>query len=83
MTILPLNAPATCTWSATPSGGYLRTVTPATRRTIWTITTIFADGAGDLTAVVDGTLSRSRAIARAVHHVGPNDVVIATHTVIR
>ena len=81
MTILPLNAPATCTWSATPSGGHLRTITPATRRTIWTITHITPRG--EQTAVLDGTLSRSRAIARAVLRVGPDDVIIATHSVVR
>jgi len=61
----------------------LRTITPPTRRTIWTITHLFADGMGDLTAVVDGTLTRSAAIARAASHIGPDDTVIATHSVIR
>jgi hypothetical protein len=59
------------------------TVLPPTRRTIWTITHLFADGLGDITAVVDGTLTRSQAIAQAAAHVGPNDTVIATHSVIR
>ena len=61
----------------------MRTLPAPTRRTIWTITHLFADGMGDLTAVVDGTLTRSAAIARAASHVGPNDTVIATHSVVR
>lgn len=80
LTALPINAPATTSWSASDTG--LRTITPTTRRTIWTITHLFADGMGDLTAVVDGTLTRSAAIARAAAHIAPNDVVIATHSVV-
>ena len=82
ITDLPSNAPATTSWSASATG-YLRTTTPTTRRTIWTITHLFADGMGDLTAVVDGTLTRSSAIARVVGTPrNPNDVVIATHSVV-
>lgn len=61
----------------------LRTVMAEPQRTVWTITHLFADGMGDLTSVVDGTLTRSAAIARVAAHVGPRDVVIATHSVVR
>ena len=69
-------------WTATEHG-YVRTVTPPARRTIWTVTHIMPSF--ERVAVVDGTLTRTAAIRRATGGVAilPGDTIIATHSVVR
>jgi hypothetical protein len=60
----------------------MRTIQPTPHRTLWTITLVLPHTAR--VAVVDGSATRTEAIRQALRGVavGPQDCVIATHSVV-
>jgi hypothetical protein len=61
----------------------MRTIQPTPHRTLWTITHVLP--ALERVATVDGQYTRTEAIRKALRGVtvGPQDQIIATHSVIR